>query len=317
MGNYQQRRILRRLRESNHYNVAILGSGLAALVAHRLIPGSIIITKKHLPLFLNNVFFHDRVETRLLLNGMGFSNFTSRVVPFYYMNGHSGSLENEVTDEQRIQIITEKMGDLGINTGDISLSTKIEVNEEFRMLEFDENEFVLQMTEQSTILQLDFKQIQETANGVDIILDDGSRITFDRLVNTIPQNAFANYVNRHMGYDNYKAMPVTFVNCKNPLLSVRDKSYMVYTFNGMRWKRILCKNNIAAIEYNTDNIDDAMIQKDFPGLIDYKIQTIPYGRIMSQKVYDSKRIIHLGRFAEWNHRISTEHVINKICTLNF
>jgi hypothetical protein len=255
-----------------------------------------------------------------MLKILGLKEFTSKVVPFYYYDNLTEIIHNEISEADRMTIIREKMGKLGPSgDGDISISTKVNLGDEFRHLVFNADELKNNLRSSAIENVLDFTKITEHDRGVDIEFHDPENvITFDGVINTIPRYAFDELAGHRKSI--YAHEPVTFVNTKNPFKSILDPDYMVYTFNKAVFKRVLCKNGQAAIEYNASVDELPMVIEslaiDFPDVVDYTTVTIPYGRIISQKFEDTPRIIHVGRFAEWNHIISMEHVINKICLLN-
>ena len=64
-----------------------------------------------------------------------------------------------------------------------------------------------------------------------------------------------------------------------------------------------------------DPIAEDLVRLDFPAISEYRIVKLPYGRIVSNPVIDSSRIISVGRFSQWDHRITMEHVISKLIKL--
>lgn len=229
----------------------------------------------------------------------------------------------EITAEERIQLVREKMGikDDAVDTGDLSISTKNDLmNDRFFHLDFDEKQFLKKLNASSDmVVEIDFRMIQERPDGVDIFIGEEMKpLTFDYVINTIPRNAFeimhSSGLPQSIGF---ASMPVSFVTTKDhaieELAHIRD--HMLYAFGGCNWKRIICKRGVSSIEYN-NTVTDEIIKHDFRRIKDYQINTIPYARIISRETPDTDRIIHVGRFAEWNHRVSTEHVINKLIMLN-
>lgn len=297
------------MRSGNSRKIAILGSGIVSNIATKILNDVIILTKRRAELFLNNIFFHDTIENRLMLILLGIE-FTSKDVPVDYYDNNKKIYSKVATDEIRLQIAKEKMGD---TKSPIILSTMTKEKPEFRNLFFNENKLKSKLIHQTEAIELFPTAIVEGKFGVRLYFDKEfiEYADFEYIINTIPQPFFAPLVNEFSDPRVYKYNPLVFVTH-----NTTEGESMTYSYNNCFWKRIFIKNNIECIEFNKEDWDEAKFNKEFPWVKDYQVTEIPYGRISSVEVPDTKRIINIGRFAQWQHSITTEHVINKLINLN-
>ena len=305
MESYKKRLIIRELCSRNNRTFAILGSGVVSHIATKLLKDTIVLTKKRTDIFLDNVFFHDTIENRLMLLLFDIE-YTSKDIPVTYFNNLTNEFTSNVTDAIRFQIAKEKMGD---TSKPIVLSTMTEDKPSFTNLLFNEQLLKKELLRNTDSVEIFPDHIIEKEDCVVLYFDD-KFIKVDYLINTIPQPFFNPLL--HDNHKEFKYNPLVFVTHKVEDL-IEDK--MVYSYNNCFWKRIFVKNGIECIEFNQEDWDEGKFKKEFHFINEYKITTVPYGRIQSVDVPDTKRIIHIGRFAQWQHSITTEHVINKLINL--
>jgi len=294
----------------NNRTFAILGSGVVSHIATKLLKDTIVLTKKRTDIFLDNIFFHDTIENRLMLLLFNIE-YESKDIPVTYYNSVDGTFTSEVTDAIRFQIAKEKMGD---TSKPIVLSTMTETKPKFTNLLFDERLLKKELLRNTDSVEIFPDLVIEKEDGVVLYFDD-KFIKVDYLINTIPQPFFNPLLHNPFHENDYefKYQPLVFVTHKVDTV-INDK--MVYSYNNCFWKRIFVKNGIECIEFNQEDWDEEKFKLEFQYVKDYKVTVIPYGRISSVDVPDTKRIIHIGRFAQWQHSITTEHVINKLINLN-
>jgi hypothetical protein len=304
MGSYQQQQYIGELRERNNRKVAILGSGVVSTFAKKIYEDSIILTKKRTDIFLNNIFFHDTIENRLMLVLFGI-DYESKNIPVYYYDNIRHTTVDVADDSIRIQIAKEKMG----NTNKpIILSTMTEDKPEFRNLIFDESKLKRHLLHKNETIELYPTAIVEHEDFVRLWFEDNLLLDVEYLINTIPQPFFGPLVEDDTLYE-YK--PLVFVSFKT-----NEEDYMTYSYNNCFWKRIFVKRGNKCIEFDEKDWDENRFKMYFPDVIDYTVTKIPYGRISSVIINDTKRIKHVGRFAQWQHDITNEHIIHKLINLN-
>ena len=228
-----------------------------------------------------------------------------------YYNNENGIVHSKATDAIRYQIAKEKMGD---TSKPIVLSTMTEAKPIFTNLLFDENAFKKELLRNTDCVELFPDSIIEQEDGVLLYFDD-EYIKFDYLINTIPQPFFNPLLHNPFHESNYqfKYNPLIFVTHR---VGSGIEDQMIYAYNNCFWKRIFIKNSIGCIEFNKEDWDEDRFKQEFSHIDKYQVIEIPYGRISSENVPDTKRIKHIGRFAQWNHEITTEHAINKLIKLN-
>lgn len=257
------------------------------------------------PVFLDNVFFHDAIENRMMLILFDI-HFKSRNVPVSYYNNLTGETTDTQSDEIRLQIAKEKMGD---TTKPIVLSTMTDQKPEFRNLFFNEDRFKHMLTRSTDSLEIYPTYIEEFDDFVRIYFNE-EFVDVEYLINTIPQPFFAPLIGENP--NRYKYQPLVFASKKT-----NEDISMTYSYNHCFWKRVFVKNGVRCIEFDQKDWDPAKFIEVFPDMKDAAIQAVPYGRISSIEVHDTERIKHVGRFAQWQHDLTTEHIINKLINLNF
>lgn len=304
MENYQQQFYIRELRDRNTRKFAILGDGIVSKIISKFFSDSIILTKRKTNIFTDNMFFHDTIENRLMLHLFGI-DFISKDIPVYYYNNITKQTTTVATDGIRYQIAREKMGD---TSKPIILSTMTDLKPKFQNLLFNEGHLKRHLQDSCDVIDLFPSAIEE--------FDDFVRIHFPKgyfdaeyLINTIPQPFFASLIGKSS--DEYKYRPLVFVT-----LFADEDDYMTYSYYDCMWKRIFVKNRQKCIEFDEVDWNEERFNTEFPEYTNYTITRIPYGRISSTEVIDSPRIKHIGRFAQWDHAITTEHIIHKILNLN-
>lgn len=291
--------------ERNHRKFAVLGSGLVSNLCSVLLRDTITLTKRKTPVFLDNVFFHDRIENRMMLR-MFDIQYRSQDVPVFYHDNSTGKNWDKATDEIRLQIAKEKMGD---TSKEIVLSDMNPDDQKFTNLFFDEGRLKHILEKETDVVELFPTHIHEFDDYVRVFFDE-YYVDFEYLINTIPQPFFNPLLYNPLKVD-FKCKALTFVTSH-----AIEPNQMIYSYNDCFWKRMFIKNSTLCIEFDSLDWNENVFNELFPKITDYKITQIPYGRIETQKIPDTKRIINIGRFAQWNHSLTTEHIVNKIINLN-
>lgn len=293
------------MRTKNTRKIAILGSGIVSNLATKLLKDTIVFTKKRTPIFLDNVFIHDTIENRLMLMLFGI-DFKSKLIPVYYQDYKTGLTTQTLTNEISEIISREKMGD---STKTNQISGMSITQSDFRNLLFDEKEFISLLTYQSESLAMFPDKIVEYSDFVRVQFGNFGYADFEYVINTIPQPFFSNLISDNSTRFNYQ--PLIFITVKT-----EQPDMMMYSYNGGFWKRQFIKGGSHCFEFEKDQWDEGLFDFLYPTLGEKKITEILYGRIKSVEVHDTPRIKHIGRFAQWNHSITTEHSVNKLINLN-
>lgn len=293
------------MRSRNSRRVAVLGSGIVGSLATKLIPDSIVLTKRKTDLFLDNTFFHDTIENRLLLMLFGIE-FNSKLIPVQYYNFETNDISYHLTSEIASIISKEKMG--GSST---VISNMTEDEQDFVNLQFDRRILKDALLASSDQVVLFPTMITEYDDRVRVWIDHEC-IDFEYLINTIPQPFFQKIFSSEIPQQEFKYSSITFVTSKCDVFS----SSMMYSYNGCPWKRVFIIDGTQCIEFDTNDFSADVLHQNFPLLKNYSVVHLPYGRIKSDPIKDTNRIKHIGRFAQWDHRITTEHTIRKLLNLN-
>ena len=238
----------------------------------------------------------------LLLFGI---EFVSKDIPVSYFDNYTGQIHIDATETIRTQIAREKMGNLN---KPVVLSTMTDKKPQFKNLLFDETALQIKLLSNTDVITLYPEKIEEHEDHVRLFFDDDEYIDFKYLINTIPQPFFSKLINSE---EEYQFNPLVFVTTR-----CNEEDSMIYSFNNCIWKRKFVKNKNLCIEFNKEDFNEDTFKHMFPEIKDYIINEVPYGRISSKEVPDTKRIKHIGRFAQWDHSITTEHAISKLINLN-
>lgn len=230
-----------------------------------------------------------------------------------YYNNTTGETTEVATDEIKIQIAREKMGIFN-NAQDVVLSTMTNEKPEFRNLFFNEDKFKSILKSYTPVTELFPTRIIEFKDFVRLYFDESDESLFidtEYLVNTIPMTFFKDLTTNSIYNRKYEYNPVVFVSYHTD-----EPDSMTYTYNNCFYKRIFNKNGYGCIEIDEVDWNEAKFKQVFPHITNSRVTIIPYGRIRTQEIPDTNRIKHVGRFAQWDHSITTEHVINKLINLN-
>lgn len=298
----------------------IIGGGISGLIWNFYNPDYKIITpdvggvygKTHM------VWLHDTSETRQFLEDLGFDQSkwsTKRSYIGYY---HGGWIRDKIDNDMNTLLIQKKMSawnepidktfqpDSGklsmgdhestnyMNTLDVDL---VKVIEELNKRCDIQPGFVTRITDTGVMVKQDFKD-----KAFEII-------RYDKLVSTIAAPFF------WQGYGQEKEfghMPIT-----NVITSVKPKHFddryeMIYYDDSVPFTRASFLDGKYALEFSGVITEDEF-KELFPELPIEEYFVVKQGRIFKSEdnLPPQDNILFLGRFAEWEHCITTEHVVQK------
>lgn len=277
------------------------------------------------------VWLHDCVEIRQLLVDLGWKNpeeFIKKSKIGYFENG---VIKDKLNPELKSQLVSKKMAawdkwkpepsEVSIS-GDsprLSLSSgKEDMTNFMNVVDVDHGQLLYRLSQ----------KCPSTHGYVGVITDYNIGITntppnqdsgyvyekYDQIISTIPAPVFWRaWKNGHpeMGDFHFNSLPITFVTMKKrPKEFDGDYEMIYYSGEEVPFTRISHLANKYCIEF-TGEMPREVFEKMFPelaqGISDYWV--LPQGRIKSQFTMPPANVIFSGRFAQWQHEITTEHVI--------
>lgn len=135
-----------------------------------------------------------------------------------------------------------------------------------------------------------------------------NKLSYNNLINTIPITIFNKISNISDKQHDFTAFNTTFFKCKydNYLSELKEKFNYVYSVSSTHWHRCNLLDDYVVFEVKGST--NILMDK-------YKVLdkvTIPYAQI-KYSYNDIKntgnRIIHIGRYAQWNHSIKMQQII--------
>lgn len=301
-------------------NNLIIGGGISGLVWNFYNPDYRIITpdvggvygKTHM------VWLHDTSETRQFLKDLGFTQSHWTAKKSYIGYYQSGWIRDYIDSEMNTLLIQKKMtewdkeidtsfkpdssklsmGDFEstnyMNTLDVDLIQVIEKLNEHATIEHG---FVTKITPHYIVVKDDFK-------------DEASRsMPYSKLVSTIAAPLF------WKGYGEEKElghMPITNIITSVKPAHFDDRYEMIYYDDSVPYSRASYLDGKYALEFS-GIITEEQFSELFPDLPIEEYFVVKQGRIFKKgkNLPPRSNIMFLGRFAEWEHGITTEHVIQK------
>jgi hypothetical protein len=264
------------------------------------------------------VWLHDTPETRQFLKDLGFEQSNCTPKKSYIGYYHNGWIRDYIDADMNRLLIQKKMtewdkpinvefepdssklsmGDFEstnyMNTLDVDL---IQVIEKLREFSTVEHGFVTKITDHHIFVKDKMEDEETQALG------------YDKLVSTIAAPFF------WMGYGEDKEfghMPIT-----NVITSVRpehfdDRYEMIYYDDSVPYSRASFLDGKYALEFS-GTITEEQFTELFPDLPIEEFFVVKQGRIFKkgENLPPKDNIMFLGRFAEWEHGITTEHVVQK------
>jgi hypothetical protein len=130
------------------------------------------------------------------------------------------------------------------------------------------------------------------------------------LVSTIPASHFWKAWQLPEKDLNFEALPITFVVTKYKPDIYSGDYEMIYCDDTVPPTRMSYLHNKYCLEF-TGVITREEFSELYPKLRVWDLWTLPQGRIKSQLTMPPERITFSGRFAQWQHHITTEHVVDQ------
>ncbi len=275
----------------------------------------------------DTVWIHDCYETRKLLKDLGYEDVKDRIrqnnIGYYYKNWICDNL----TPDINLMLIQKKMTpwDMPINRRFVPTSTELSMTSDvgvnyMQVLEVDLSDLLFRLQKACPVTHGYVKDITETTISIgNEPGDKGGNVyaQYDELISTIAAPFFwKNYNSSRMfpinnDISEFKYMPVTNIIVKDKPAVFDDRYMSIYYDDSQRFSRINKGRNQYTMEFT-----GRILVSEFENLVPvYKVidhVEVPMGRIITREnISPQKNIIFSGRFAQWNHTITTEHVAHQ------
>lgn len=297
----------------------ILGGGISGLLAAYYNPSFTIITKdvggKLLTSSAPIIHLDVHLETEKLLQELGFSTDKRDIKLGYVVDNFiCGNISTAIKQKIIIKKMTDchdLYEDLPLNTLEVSLGTGSDVIQAYTV----DHKAIIKVIEGKLRAEgrIVFGDIVELDDNY--VMCQNGTFAYDKLISTMPANIFYRIYNGRykLSPDFFRGIGTTMVIADRFPDSTYDSYDQVYNSDyKTKYNRIMKSNGNYYYEF-TGRITPEEIKQLMPknvSIIDFSIQ--PLTRVISNSVADYEKIKFLGRFAEWNHRIKTEHVLEKV-----
>lgn len=302
----------------------VIGGGISGLIWNFYNPEYTIITPEVGGVYgkTHMVWLHDTAETRQFLKDLGFdqSNWsTKRSYIGYY---HNGWVRDYIDGDMNTLLIQKKMSewnkpiDKSFKPDSAKLSMgDYESTNYMNTLDVDLTKVIERLNEFATIERGFVTRIGKTSFDIKLSFDDefAKEIPYSKLVSTIAAPFF------WKGYGEDKEfghMPIT-----NIITTVRpehfdDRYEMIYYDDSVPYSRASFIDGKYALEFSGVITEDEF-KTLFPNLPIDEYFVVKQGRIFKkgENKPPQDNILFLGRFAEWEHGLTTEHIVQKTLQL--
>lgn len=276
------------------------------------------------------IWLHDSYETRKLVHDLGLQTETRQSYVGYYNNG---IIKDNLTTPINEILIKKKMcnwkkidSNYMPNSSALSL-TQADIGANYmRVLNITQADLIQSLMKKCKITHGYMGEVNRELVGITNEPPSPMRgyvySQYDILISTIPAPFFWKAWNK-MNPNNQVSMqtdsiPITMITVNERPEQYEGTYEMIYYDFTVPFTRIRDnRNGTWTIEF-TGIINKEEFEKLFSKLPVQSHTIIPQGRIFSnnQNYPPTNRIAFSGRFAQWNHAITTEHVINQCLNFN-
>lgn len=270
------------------------------------------------------IWLHRTAETIQLIKDLGWKNADRLYHDVYIGYYVDGWIKETLTPQENLKIIQKKMTDwnkpLDQNFVPVSYdmsTTKAVKSNVMKTLDVDLSEVISRLNDYANITHGFVRSIYRDAIVTTKTLQedpevDGKVIEYDKLVSTIAAPIFWNNYRPVQSPREFRSHPITNVITKTKPNFHDDKFEMVYYDDSVPYARTSKMGDTYAYEF-TGVVPREQIAELLPGTVIEDYMVIKFGRIFhgSENTPPTSGIQFLGRFAEWQFGITTEHVVKK------
>lgn len=269
----------------------------------------------------NMVWLHDTPETRTLCFDLGLNDIKPR-------RAHIGYWANGRITETLIPDIAQALISKKMNEWDKPIEERFIVSTKLSMTSENSVPFMNVLGIETSDIMFQLRKRVKVTHGYAVALNAEKDLVgisnqpsqdkgciwskYDQLISTIPAPAFWKIYEgeNHPTYP-FKGLSLTNIILKNRPPGYDDRYEMIYYNEEFRWTRASYLNGKYGLEF-TGVITQEQFQMMHGDLtvMDYFVN--PGGRLIPRpqgNLSPSSNIIFSGRFAQWDHNITTEHVV--------
>lgn len=298
----------------------IVGSGITGLIWKYYHPEFQIISpdgpggiysKTHM------VWLHDTVETRKLVEDLGFEvKLKQSPIGYYY----DGFINDSISPEMSLKLIQKKMTDWSKpldkdfvpTSSDLSLSTgNTDQTNYMNCLDVDLEEIVKRLQEKNddSVQSYVTNITDETITVKKDFKEAGIVLEYDELISTMAAPFFWKAYKGGEYQKEFKSLPITNVIVKDRPLFFDEKYEMVYYDDSVPYSRVSHLGGKYALEF-TGEMTREQFSEMYPNLVIEEFFVLKQGRIFKNddNIPPNEKITFSGRFSKWEYGITTEHV---------
>lgn len=273
------------------------------------------------------VWLHDCPETRQLAEDLNFKDVENKLRQSrigYYVKG---VIRDHLTEPLKQVLVDKKMTPWDLSTGLLVKQVKPEEPSRLSLtgttkgvnfmnvLDIDHSSLIWRLRNRTQTTHGFIGQINEATIGITNSVptqDSGYTYSkYDTLVSTIPAPQFYRAYQGKVESPSFDSVPITFVTVQKKPAEFDGDYEMVYYDDSVPFTRISHLHGKYCIEF-TGELSEEKFREMYPGVRIFDMWTLKGGRIVSQKLTPpQENIIFSGRFAQWDHKITTEHVIKQ------
>lgn len=272
------------------------------------------------------IWLHDCVETRQLLIDLGWKEpekYIRKSKIGYYDNG---VIRDKLTPQLKQTLVAKKMTPWSKEPRDIqfkedsarlSLTGTVDGTNFMNVIGIDHGEIMYKLHSQCETTHGYVGEIKDDVIGITNLppnTDSGYVYEkYNQLVSTIPAPVFWRAWNAgHSVTDTpqFESLPITFVTTKIRPEEFDGDYEMIYYDESVPFCRASRHNHTYCLEF-TGNISREVFESMYPEIRVRDWWQLPSGRIKSQQNLPPENVIFSGRFSQWDHSVTTEHVIRQ------
>lgn len=273
------------------------------------------------------IWLHDCASMRIFLNLLGFQDLDMRIKKSHIGYFHEGRIYDAMTEEMKENFLLNKMNEWDSavasairDSGDgskFSLTETKNENNFMNTIDLDTGTLLFALRRAigtrhipASVLEINDKYIRISNTNE---YDESVCVEYDRLVSTIPAPVFYNLYSPDLKKPELKSLPTTNIVVRREPENYDRRYELIYYGKEFEYSRISHLHNKFCYEY-TGIYPVEEFKKKNPmaalGLFDYWVQ--PKARVFTEAVVPpNSKIDFVGRFAQWDHSITTEHVVKK------
>lgn len=289
-------------------NKIIIGGGISGLIAAYYNDDYLIISKdiggQMANGYLGPRILEESKSSKQFLKDLGYPLIRKTANIGYQINNN---IYPETDDNERMKYY--KKSRCLKNTDDVPSSIMSSGKNHINYFEVEWDKIIQKMLLKIGNRIINHNVISIEEDNKKIILDDSSFVVYENIISTIPAPIFYKIINEDND-NNFKYIPKLFIIVSTMKFPFFCNLYdYIYYITNFKFHRITKIGKYLAVEYTTEeDLDNILSEWEFELEASFKLK---YGQIVSGSVDDFENIEFLGRYAEWNHKIKINDVLDR------